>query len=345
MQQARTAAAHETGIPSETSWALPNGFGSHELSGELVELPYDIATVSRVHHALGRGLEVYTHDADFRWPLTMTYEVLTGQPYFWIAINSYGHAEFHNGKAVNGLAPGGCSHFAMFRDPTTRLIYAPSRHSGAGVTVSPARLNDLLQGQRLCRATDDFIDGRFDPRVASSRSTPTLLRIADQIQRHPYQGALASVFLEAKALEILAEAMRTLVDDSHAGQSHRGRRHALAARDIIMADLAHPPRISDLAQQVGLSQRRLNEIFREEFDGSPLQCLLRWRLDMARQLLADGELTVKQVAHMAGYAHVSNFSLAFSRHFGHPPSGIAQDDEFQIADLNNAFAKPHIPAR
>jgi AraC-like DNA-binding protein len=272
-------------------------------------------------------LEVYTYAADFRCPVTMTYEVLSGQPYLWIAINFFGQAEFHHGKAVNGESPGGRSYFAMLRDPTTQMVYASSAHKGAGLAVSPTRLNDMLQGQRPCRAIDNFLGGKFEPWVASSRSTPTLLRIADQIHSHPYQGALASVFLEAKAFEILAEALRAIADDNHPEQSHRGRKSALAARDIIMADLANPPRIADLAQQVGLSQRRLNEIFHEEFDGSPLQCLVRWRLDMARQLLASGERTVKQVAHMAGYAHVSNFSLAFSRCFGHPPSGVPQDDE------------------
>nr|WP_246702097.1 helix-turn-helix transcriptional regulator [Xanthobacter sp. SG618] len=89
----------------------------------------------------------------------------------------------------------------------------------------------------------------------------------------------------------------------------------------MLADIAHPPRIEDVALAVGLSQRRLNEVFREVFEASPLQCMVRWRLDLARQLLASGELSVKQVAHRLGYAHVSNFSLAFTRRFGHPPSG------------------------
>ena len=94
----------------------------------------------------------------------MTYEVLTGEPYLWIAINSFGHAEFCNGRTVTGLAPGGYSHVAMLRDPKTKLIYAPSEHRGAGVAVTPGRLKDIVQGQRLCRAIDQFIlDGSSMP--------------------------------------------------------------------------------------------------------------------------------------------------------------------------------------
>ena len=93
----------------------------------------------------------------------------------------------------------------------------------------------------------------------------------------------------------------------------------------MMARLTDSLRIEDIAQQVGLSQRRLNEVFREVFDASPLQCLVRWRLELARDLLTNGELTVTQVAHQIGYAHVSNFSLAFSRRFGHSPTGAPKE--------------------
>ncbi len=137
---------------------------------------------------------------------------------------------------------------------------------------------------------------------------------------HPYSGAMETVYLEGKAFEMLAEMLRLVFDDGASRNGAMARRLAHAAREIMMADVAHPPRIEDVALAVGLSQRRLNEVFREVFEASPLQCLVRWRLDLARQLLASGELSVKQVAHQLGYAHVSNFSLAFTRRFGHPPS-------------------------
>lgn len=99
----------------------------------------------------------------------------------------------------------------------------------------------------------------------------------------------------------------------------------MAAREIILANLGAPPRIGEVALQVGVSQRRLNEVFREVFGASPMQCLVRWRLDLAHELLVTSDLSVKQIAHQTGYAHVSNFSLAFRRRFGHPPSGISEE--------------------
>jgi len=212
----------------------------------------------------------------------------------------------------------------MLRDSTTNLAYIPSEYRAIDIVFTPDRLRMMLQGQRLCRSIDDFLGGQFDPSVAGFVPTPVLRSIAHQISSHPYQGGMASLFLEAKAFEMLAEILRVLVDDTQSKGSVRERRFAMLARDILMADLANPPRIEDVAQQVGLSHRRLNEVFREVFGASPLKCLVNWRLDMACQLLSSGEFAVKQVAHLVGYAHASSFTQAFTRRFGHSPTGIPE---------------------
>ena len=322
VQDHRADEVIQAGVPSETRWSLPNGFGGIELPLEASGLPGDIGEVSYIESPLRPGLAVYTFAATFRSPVALTSELLTEQPYFWIAINFSGHNEYGQGSTLNGVASADHSYFAMLRDPVTKLIYPPAEHGAAGMLVTPSRLHDMLQGQRLCQLIDDFVVGNFDPSIVSSRSTATLLSIANQISRHPYHGVMASVFLEAKAFELLAETLLVLVDGSQSTGTGRSRRYGLAAHEIMMADLANPPSIEDVAKQLGLSQRRLNEVFWEVFGASPLQCLVRWRLDVARQLLAADGVTVKQVARQLGYAHMSNFSLAFSRRFGHPPTGM-----------------------
>jgi AraC-like DNA-binding protein len=90
----------------------------------------------------------------------------------------------------------------------------------------------------------------------------------------------------------------------------------------MMRDLRSPPFIADVAKTVGISQRKLIEIFREVFGATPLQCFVQWRLEQARLLLQSGNLSVKQVSYMVGYNYESNFSLAFTRYFGLPPSSL-----------------------
>lgn len=313
--------AAEAGIASQSRWILPNGCDGLQLPPEDRDLPPDVADVRYPQFFLRPGLEVYTFAAKVRSPVALTYEVLSGEPYLWLAMNFSGRNQYLHQTGLDGPVLPHSSHCALLRDPLTTFDYAAGEHRTAGMAVTPARLREMLQGQRLCGAIDGFLDGTFDPAVLSPRPSAALRTIAEQMGSHPYHGAMEAVYLEGKAFEMLAEMLRMVFDEG--GRSHGGvaRGQALAARDLMLADIAHPPRIEDVALAVGLSQRRLNEVFREVFEASPLQCMVRWRLDLARQLLASGELSVKQVAHRLGYAHVSNFSLAFTRRFGHPPSG------------------------
>jgi AraC-like DNA-binding protein len=312
------------GIPSRTSWISRSGCGGDDESVERTGLAVEIGEAGHTQNDLRPGLRVYAFDASIRAPVTMRREVCAGEPYLWIAVNFSARGEYRHGRAMSGALAPGASYCAMLRDRVSDFAFAPGRHVASGLVVTASRLREMLRGQRLRGPLDAFLCGCFDPSVASSPCAYSLRAIASQIAHHPYRGATASLFLEAKAYEMLAEACRALIDDPADERSSPTRRAAYAARDIVLADPANPPRVADLAETVGLSQRRLNQAFRLAFDASPLQCLVRWRLEMACRWLATGELTVKQVAYRAGYAHVSNFSLAFTRRFGHPPTGAAR---------------------
>jgi AraC-like DNA-binding protein len=334
------------GVPSEIRWITPKRSDDRKISSEMSGLPEEIGEVGYIEHALRPGLAVYAFGAEIRAPVTLRNRVLKSEPYLWLATSFSGHSDFRQDADINSAVTAGASYCAMLRDPVSDLTYTTAHHRSAGLTVTPDRLRKILQGQRLHRVLDDFLAGDFDPFVVSSHCAMSLRNIASQISSHPYQGAMASLFLEAKTYEMLAETFRVFFDDSQKDAMSRARRQAHAARDIIMADLENPPRIADLAEMVGLSQRRLNEAFRLVFDSSPLQCLVHWRLDMAYRLLATGELTVKQVAHRAGYAHVSNFSLAFGRRFGHPPTATLGEKRGiacvgSLANGNNVLTNGH----
>lgn len=313
--------AEVMGVPTETGWMLPSGFGSLDVPPDEPFLHETIGRIDTAIYSPRPGLHLYVFDAAVAAPFVCTHQVLTGEPYLWLALNTRGRCTYRHGATMDGGIQPGMSYCAFLRDPLTLIDYPLGHHNVSGITVTPARLRDMLQGERIWGPIDDFLGGVFDPRVRAAPSSAAQLRIAGEIDRHPYRGAMANLFLEAKAYELFAETLRVLTDQDAGSDSHRIRRIAHAARDVMLADPVHPPLIADVARQLGVSQRRLNEIFREVFHASPLQCLVGWRLDLARQMLAGGEFSVKQVAFRFGYAHVSNFSLAFTRRFGHPPTG------------------------
>ena len=75
------------------------------------------------------------------------------------------------------------------------------------------------------------------------------------------------------------------------------------------------PSIEKLADRLGVSSRHLRRIFDAQLGVTPLQYLQTRRLLTARQLLADTDLPITQVAFISGFASVRRFNAAFAQHY------------------------------
>ena len=82
------------------------------------------------------------------------------------------------------------------------------------------------------------------------------------------------------------------------------------------------PSVEALAQRLGVSDRHVRRIFETHFGVSPLQYLQTRRLLTAKQLLADTDLPVTQIALASGYSSVRRFNAAFAEHYGLNPTGL-----------------------
>lgn len=306
----------------QTDWILPNGLSSLQMDPAFAALPGHVADLSYDERQLGAGLSLYTFVARIHEPVTMSYRFLLERPYFWISQTMSGTGSYQSGPSLEGQYAPDKSYFAMLRDDVTTLTSSPGTQCGSGIILTHAHLAGLLEGERVKGRIKDLLDGGFDPAIVQFTSTDAIRSITGQMFSHPFRGAMEAVYLQAKAHELLVETLRLLTDDAVSAGVSRARRYAMAAREIMLSDIGNPPSIGEVARRVGLSQRALGEVCQEVFGASALQCFTRWRLEMARQFLASGDYSIKQVAHLTGYAYVSNFSQAFTRQFGHPPSSF-----------------------
>ncbi len=80
--------------------------------------------------------------------------------------------------------------------------------------------------------------------------------------------------------------------------------------------------VTQVAARLGVSDRHLRRIFEAQFGVSPLQYLQTHRLLTAKQLLADTDLPITQVALSSGYASVRRFNAAFVEHYGLNPTQL-----------------------
>jgi AraC family transcriptional regulator of adaptative response / DNA-3-methyladenine glycosylase II len=88
---------------------------------------------------------------------------------------------------------------------------------------------------------------------------------------------------------------------------------------------ADAPSVAQLARKLGVSDRHLRRIFEAQFGVSPLQYLQTRRLLTAKQLLADTDLPITQIALASGWASVRRFNAAFAEHYGLNPTQLRRD--------------------
>jgi transcriptional regulator GlxA family with amidase domain len=75
-----------------------------------------------------------------------------------------------------------------------------------------------------------------------------------------------------------------------------------------------------VAQDLGVSYSWFRSTFAVHTGLSPHQYLLEWRLVRARNLLADTELSIKEIAAQTGFKDEHYFSRFFRQKLNHSPS-------------------------
>jgi transcriptional regulator GlxA family with amidase domain len=93
-----------------------------------------------------------------------------------------------------------------------------------------------------------------------------------------------------------------------------------ATRAWALGRLHGPLTVADLARHAGVSERTLSRRFVAETGVSPLQWLLAARIDLARELLERGDLSIGQTANRCGLGTPANLRTHFRRLVGTSPA-------------------------
>ncbi|BBN82335.1 transcriptional regulator [Pseudoalteromonas sp. A25] len=78
--------------------------------------------------------------------------------------------------------------------------------------------------------------------------------------------------------------------------------------------------VQDLAQVVHLSERQCHRLFLSETDNTPAQYIEKYRMQLASELLATSDKSIKSIAFSLGYHTSHGFNRAFQRNFSVSPS-------------------------
>jgi len=128
------------------------------------------------------------------------------------------------------------------------------------------------------------------------------------------------------AAQVADQFMHERIRDQHDHQrvslpARLGVRHPklLAVIELMEKHLEEPLSRADLARKAGLSTRQLERLFRKYLYRSPARYYLELRLNKARLLLLQTNMSVIDVALACGFVSASHFSKCYRDFFGRTP--------------------------
>ncbi|MCP4117171.1 MAG: helix-turn-helix transcriptional regulator [Desulfobacteraceae bacterium] len=195
-----------------------------------------------------------------------------------------------------------------------------------GLKVDPHLLFSYLEQQM--DTVPKELATRFDKGdrhhcLLTREMTPQMQATAWQIINPPYTGKARELFLESRALELLAQQVTLLTQGGPSPPpvpptpADLERIHA--AKKILLKDLQEPPTIPRLARLSGINEFKLKRGFKQAFNTTIFGCLQQHRMKTAHTLLQDSSKNISQVASEVGYANVSHFINAYRKQFGITP--------------------------
>jgi AraC-like DNA-binding protein len=97
------------------------------------------------------------------------------------------------------------------------------------------------------------------------------------------------------------------------------RERLFRARSLIDTCYDQPLDLERIAGEASFSRYHFIRLFKQTFDQTPHQYLMRRRIEQAKQLLTAGDLSVTEVCFAVGFQSLGSFSALFHRSVGQPP--------------------------
>lgn len=94
------------------------------------------------------------------------------------------------------------------------------------------------------------------------------------------------------------------------------------ALKLIEAGALDQGGVAQLADRLGVGARHLSRLFQEHLDASPLQVAVTLRVQRAKRLLDETDLSLAEIARAAGFPSLRRMHAAFTSLYRRPPSEV-----------------------
>lgn len=156
--------------------------------------------------------------------------------------------------------------------------------------------------------------------------TPEISAILYRISQASNSHVFDQLLLESKTIELLALQIAQSEQLRNASRPFCLRKEEMdkmvAAKDILINTPGKPMSLRSLAHQVGTNEFNLKRDFKIAFGCTVYNYLTQHKMEQARTMLEEEEMSIADIASRMGYKYATHFSSAFKKYFGYLPSTI-----------------------
>jgi len=214
------------------------------------------------------------------------------------------------------------------------VIKGGSPVKSLGIYLDEKLLTDLVEGVHCYEPLlESYSKNDGVSLLGAFPTSPQSQLIASQIVDCPYRDPCRRIFLESKALELIAAMLHKWgcgPKSASVSISRSDIERLYEARRFLFESMDEPPTLKELALKVGLNEFKLKNGFRDIFGCTVYQALRSHRMQSARAMLLDTDMTVGTVAAMVGYTNMSHFISAFRNEYGVTPGSLLSHSRRQL---------------
>ncbi|MCX6183486.1 MAG: AraC family transcriptional regulator [Flavobacterium sp.] len=249
-------------------------------------------------------------------------EIKQGLIQFHFGIKGKAKFIFNNGNYALNL-----------KEEKALLLYNPQRELPLHLEIAPASwvisvIISIKKFHALFSNEADYIpflseDNKDRKYYTESDISPSMAIVLSQLFHYNLNPSIKSLYYKGKGYELLslyfnrtedpnAEQCPFLIDEENVLKIRK-------AKEIVLANLAEPPGLQELADQIGLNLKKLKMGFKQIYGDTVYGFLFDYKMDYARRLLDSGSYNVNEVGLKIGYSTGSHFIAAFKKKFGTTP--------------------------
>ncbi len=152
---------------------------------------------------------------------------------------------------------------------------------------------------------------------------PTVSIVLQQIINSNINSAIRALYIKGKVYELLS--LHFQKDENTEGEycpflvDEQNVLKIREAKEIIIARMAEPPSLQELANEIGLNIKKLKEGFKQIYGDTVYSFLFDYKMEHSRRLLESNLYNVNEVGSQVGYSSASHFIAAFKKKFGTTP--------------------------